>query len=73
MVETKKLKRIFENIENYEGYVKSFVKGTFNKNQILKSLSDNHSKNTKLFPLKDNFFCVKDINPVLTDQYSVVR
>ena len=35
MVETKKLKRIFENIENYEGYVKSFVKGTFNKNKIL--------------------------------------
>ena len=46
MVETKKLKRIFENIENYEGYEKSFVKGTFNKNQILKSLSDNHSKIT---------------------------
>ena len=61
MVETKKLKRIFENIENYEGYVKSFVKGTFNKNQILKSLSDNHSKNTKLLPLKDIFFGVKDI------------
>ena len=48
MVETKKLIRIFENIENYEGLVKSFVKGTFNKNQILKSLSNNHSKNTKL-------------------------
>ena len=40
MVETKKLKRIFENIENYEGLVKSFVKGTFNKNQILKYQSD---------------------------------
>ena len=42
MFETKKLKRIFDNIENYEGIVKSFVKGTFNKNQILKSLSNNH-------------------------------
>ena len=61
MVETKKLKRIFENIENYEGLVKSFVKGTFDKNQILKSLSRNHSKNTKLLPLKDIFFGVKDI------------
>ena len=61
MVENKKLKRIFENIENYEGLVKAFVKGTFKKNQIVKSLFNNQSINPKLLPLKDIFFGVKDI------------
>ena len=49
-----------ENIEKYEDLVNSFVEGTFNKVQILKSFNS-RSKFTKSIPLNNISFGVKDI------------
>ena len=54
------LKKNIENIEKYEGLVNSFVEGTFNKVQILKSFNS-RSKFTKSIPLNNISFGVKDI------------
>ena len=54
------LEKNIENIEKYEDLVNSFVTGTFNKAQILKSLN-NRSKFTKSMPLNNISFGVKDI------------
>ena len=54
------LEKNIENIEKYEDLVNSFVTGTFNKAQILKSLN-NRSKLSKSMPLNNISFGVKDI------------
>ena len=54
------LEKNIENIEKYEDLVNSFVEGTFNKVQILKSFNS-RSKFTKSIPLNNISFGVKDI------------
>ena len=55
------LEKNIKNIEKYEGFVKSFVQETLNKDLILKSFTKNKSKKIKPPSLSNISFAVKDI------------
>ena len=55
------LEKNIENIEKYEGFVKSFVQETYHKDLILETFTKNKSKNKKSHSLNNISFAVKDI------------
>ena len=55
------MKKRIEHIIKYESRVKSFVKGTFDKNRVLEDCVKINSKTNNELPLKNLLIGVKDI------------